>query len=59
MKLTVQELGTPVPATCGSERIGSRLPIFREYSASMVDNLVIKSPEEKDPKKFIIPCNMI
>ncbi|CAD7081162.1 unnamed protein product [Hermetia illucens] len=38
-KLTVQGLGTPVPAAFGSEQAGSRSSISLDRSASVVDNL--------------------
>ncbi|CAD7091387.1 unnamed protein product [Hermetia illucens] len=38
-KLTVQGLGTPVPAPFGSEQAGSRSSISLDGSASVVDNL--------------------
>ncbi|CAD7086642.1 unnamed protein product [Hermetia illucens] len=38
-KLTVQGLGTPVPAAFRSEQAGSRSSISLDRSASVVDNL--------------------
>ncbi|CAD7077029.1 unnamed protein product [Hermetia illucens] len=38
-KLTVQGLGTPVPAAFGSKQAGSRSSISLDRSASVVDNL--------------------